>query len=409
MSENLDLVRSIYANWERGDFSSTEWAHPEINYVFLRAGGFAPANAHGRAEMIKAARAYIETWVDLRTAADEYRELDSERVLVFDHLSGRRKRSGPDMQQPAPNSAHLFHVRDGMVRRLVAYEDRDCALADLGLREQAVPGDSATPDLAELVHRVADAASARDLDAVMSFHAPDAVWDAQETGPYEGRAAIRGFLEDFQGIYADYALEVEEVLDLGNGVTFTVLFQRGRLSRTTGWVQMRYAAVGVWANGLLERQMNYLDIDEAHGAAERLAEDRGYAMSQQNVEVVRRAFEAFNGRDIEAALGDAVPEVTLDWSRSRGLDAGVYVGYDAIRQFWTGIFEAFEQLTLVPDEFTVHGEQVMVPNTALMRGRDGIQVEVRSVSVATLRDGRLLRWTIYQDKTEARTAVGIEE
>jgi hypothetical protein len=129
-------------------------------------------------------------------------------------------------------------------------------------------------DLVAVVERAAEAANARDLDAVMSFYAPDAVWDAEETGPYEGQAAIRRFLEEFLGIYADYECEAEEILDLGNGVTLAVLVQRGRLPRTTGWVQMRYGAVGSWANGLIEKQWNYLDIDHARAAAERLAEER---------------------------------------------------------------------------------------------------------------------------------------
>jgi ketosteroid isomerase-like protein len=135
VSENLDLVRSIYAAWERGDYSSADWAHPEIEYVILRAAGFPPSSAKGRTAMRETARANIEIWAQLRIAAEEYRELDSERVLVLDDVSGRGKRSGLEIGQFGASGAHLFRVRGGMVTRLVVFPDRDRALADLGLEE----------------------------------------------------------------------------------------------------------------------------------------------------------------------------------------------------------------------------------------------------------------------------------
>ena len=134
-SANLDLVRSIHSAWERGDYSPTEWAHPEIEFAL--ADGPSPGRWTGLAGMAEGTRYFLSAWEDFRFEADEYRELDDERVLVLDHFIGRGKTSGLELGQMRSNAANLFHVRDGKVTRLVLYPDRDYALADLGLEPEA--------------------------------------------------------------------------------------------------------------------------------------------------------------------------------------------------------------------------------------------------------------------------------
>jgi ketosteroid isomerase-like protein len=59
-SANLDLVRSIFAAWERGDVSSAEWAHPEIEFV--TADGPSPGSSTGLAGMAAAMREFLGAW-----------------------------------------------------------------------------------------------------------------------------------------------------------------------------------------------------------------------------------------------------------------------------------------------------------------------------------------------------------
>lgn len=131
-SANLDLVRLIYAGWEHGDFSSTHWADPEIEYVIF--GGPVSGAWMGLDGMAVGWHGWLDAWADYRTEVEEYRELDEERVLVLTHDSGRGKASGLELGEMAPKAAVLFHIRKGKVRRLVIYFDRDRALADLGLK-----------------------------------------------------------------------------------------------------------------------------------------------------------------------------------------------------------------------------------------------------------------------------------
>jgi ketosteroid isomerase-like protein len=133
VSANLDLVRSIFAAWGRGDFSSVEWADQEIELVTV--DGPEPGSWSGLAGVANAWRDYLRAWDAWRVEAEEYREPDDERVLVLDRRSGRGKLSGLELEDMLTGGATLFHICDGKVSRLVVYADCDRALADLGLEE----------------------------------------------------------------------------------------------------------------------------------------------------------------------------------------------------------------------------------------------------------------------------------
>jgi ketosteroid isomerase-like protein len=133
--ENVGFVRSICAAWERGDYSATEWAHPEIEFRF--ADGPAPGSSRGLVGMAEAWRAFLGSWDEFHQEAEEYRELDQERVLVYFRFSGRGKTSGLDLAQMRPEGAGLFHIREGKVTRFTGYLDRERALADLGLAPES--------------------------------------------------------------------------------------------------------------------------------------------------------------------------------------------------------------------------------------------------------------------------------
>src|SRR6266436_6131637 len=133
MSENLDLVGSIYAAWERGGFGWVGWADPEIEYVI--ADGLQPGTWKGRTEMAEGFRDFLGGLEEYRLEAEEYRELDADRVVAITRNTGHGKISGLNLGDLPGNGAAVFHVRDGRVAKLTFYWDRDRALADLGMEE----------------------------------------------------------------------------------------------------------------------------------------------------------------------------------------------------------------------------------------------------------------------------------
>jgi ketosteroid isomerase-like protein len=134
MSANLDLVRSIYEASAGGDFGGGDWADREIEYVII--DGPSPGTWKGPTAMAKAWREILSAWDNLRVEAEEFRELDGERVLVLTRSTARGKRSGIQLPQAWTTGATVWQIRAGKVTRHVVYLERTNALVDLGLEQQ---------------------------------------------------------------------------------------------------------------------------------------------------------------------------------------------------------------------------------------------------------------------------------
>jgi ketosteroid isomerase-like protein len=132
-------------------------------------------------------------------------------------------------------------------------------------------------------------------------------------------------------------------------------------------------------------------------------------MSDENVEVVRRSLAAWNGKDLTGWSGEFHPDGELDWSRARGPFKGVYRGPREREAFWEVFWSTFEDVRIETHGFTEAGSEVVVPNTAHIRGREGIEVVSKTAFVFTIDGGQITRLGMFQEPDEAFASVRLRE
>jgi ketosteroid isomerase-like protein len=140
-----------------------------------------------------------------------------------------------------------------------------------------MPEDSTTPDLVELTRRSLETGP-KEIDVGMRFFACDAVWEVPALGTrLEGVGAIRSFFEDWLAAFGEFEIDLQKVLDMGNGVVLTLAQSRATLLGGAERIPLQevFVYVTVWIEGEISRVTVYTDIAEARAAAERLAEERG--------------------------------------------------------------------------------------------------------------------------------------
>jgi uncharacterized protein len=134
------------------------------------------------------------------------------------------------------------------------------------------------------------------------------------------------------------------------------------------------------------------------------------AMSEENVEIVRKAAGAVNRRDTEAMLPYADPEVEVQSAIIGGAEGNTYRGHDGVRRWIAESDDTFEELQIEVEEWRDLGEDVLVIGRLWARGREsGVEIDSPIAWLMTLRGGKVVRARGYLHVQEALQAAGLSE
>ena len=138
-------------------------------------------------------------------------------------------------------------------------------------------------------------------------------------------------------------------------------------------------------------------------------------MSKENMEVVRRAFEAFNRGGVDACVSKGVwsPEIVWDATPSGIPGLGAYRGHEAVKRFfeddWFKAFP-FEEWEVELGEVIEAGDRVIAMSRQHGRGASsGAVAELELAQVSTVRDGQIVWVDNYLDREKALEAAGLSE
>jgi ketosteroid isomerase-like protein len=131
-------------------------------------------------------------------------------------------------------------------------------------------------------------------------------------------------------------------------------------------------------------------------------------MSQENVEIVRQSYEAWNARAMGALRECYDPDAVIVLGEGRPEEAEAIVGIDALMLLYARVRKAWDTDEMEPVDFTDAGDRVVVRHVWHARGR-GPDLDIEQAIVCTLSQGRISTVQPFWNHHEALKAVGLEE
>lgn len=132
-------------------------------------------------------------------------------------------------------------------------------------------------------------------------------------------------------------------------------------------------------------------------------------MSQENVEIVRRAVRAFLENDFETWFGLASPGFEL---YPRPEEPGVkerYEGWDEVLEYLVNWYSGWKEYTAEAERFIDRGDWVLVEMNEVGIAESGLRIEQRFAHAFEIKDGKATKWRMFGPLEEALEAVGLSE
>lgn len=135
--------------------------------------------------------------------------------------------------------------------------------------------------------------------------------------------------------------------------------------------------------------------------------DNGAAVSRENVEIIKRAYEAFARRDNATSRSYYDPEVEFSQPAEEP-GGGTYRGPDGVTEGFRKWLAAWDDYRVEVEDLSDVGEHVLAKTRHHGRGKtSGIEVEQVIFQIWTLRNGKIVRVRMYYDEAEALEAAGL--
>lgn len=135
--------------------------------------------------------------------------------------------------------------------------------------------------------------------------------------------------------------------------------------------------------------------------------DTARAMSQKNVEIAKRAIDAFNASDVDVFTALTTPD--FKWSPSMvAIEGEVFHGSEGIRRYFASLSSAWDEFLIQAERFAVGSDVAIMLGRLSGRGKNsGATVDASLGMVFDFRDGQIARIRGYLDHDEALQAAGL--